>query len=329
LEFLGSFLTVAEKVGLLFILIAIGFFCQRKKMLTEESNKSLADIVMYIVSPCVIINAFSANMYSKEELTVVLKNIALVAGISVLAHVLMIVAVTFIFRTPDENRRRLMRFSAVFSNAGFIALPLAQALIDTPTFHEGALYASAYLAMFNVTLWTWGLVDMSGNKKDMRLRKILLNPGVVSVVIGMIIFTSPLYLPFGEGAGIRLPGIIADALATIAALNLPLPMLMVGYYLGKADLRAAFRDTSSFFCMALRLLIFPLLVLLLLWLCGVKGNVLLVSVIGASAPVGATATIFSAKFSRDTDLSVRLVSLSTILSLITMPIIVGLTRMIA
>lgn len=222
---------MAEKVGLLFILIAIGFFCQRKKMLTEASNKSLADIVMYIVSPCVIINAFSANMYSREELTVVLKNIALVAGISVLAHALMIMASTLIFRMPDENRRRLMRFSAVFSNAGFIALPL--------------------------------------------------------------------------------------------------PMLMVGYYLGKADLRAAFRDTSSFFCMALRLLIFPLLMLLLLWLCGVKGNVLLVSVIGASAPVGATATIFSARFSRDTDLSVRLVALSTILSLITMPVIVGLTRMIA
>ena len=77
------------------------------------------------------------------------------------------------------------------------------------------------------------------------------------------------------------------------------------------------------------MLLFPLVLLLVLWVCGVSGNVLTVSVIGASAPVGATATIFAAKFNRDTELSVRLVSLSTILSMITMPLIVGLTQMIA
>lgn len=81
--------------------------------------------------------------------------------------------------------------------------------------------------------------------------------------------------------------------------------------------------------MGLRLWAFPLIALGLLWICGVRGNVLTVSVIGASAPVGATTTIFSAKFNRDTELSVRLVSLSTILSMITMPLIIGLTQMIA
>lgn len=325
MEFLTSFLAVAEKVGLLFILIAIGFICQRAKLLTEEANKCMADIVMYFVTPCVIINAFSATAYAREELLAILKNIGVVALVAAVAHVAMILAVTVLFRFRQEDRRRVMRFAAVFSNAGFIALPLAQALIDTPTSHEGALYAAVYLAVFNIALWTWGYVDMSGEARSMSPRKILINPGIIGVAVGLFFLTSPLYVT----DGIRLPNLIQEALGAMSALNLPLPMLMVGYYLGKADLKAAFRDGGSYLCMTLRLLVFPLAVLGVLLLCGVSGNVLTVSVIGACAPVGATTTIFAAKFGRDTDLSVRLVSLSTILSLITMPLIVGLTRTLA
>ena len=333
MDFLTSFLAVAEKVGLLFIIIALGFLCQRIKLLTEEANKCMADIVMYFVTPCVIINAFSATLYPREELFGILKNIGAVALIALAVHVVMILSVTVIFRFKSEDKKRLMRFAAVFSNAGFIALPLAQALIDTPESHEGALYAAAYLAVFNIALWTWGYADMSGESAGVRgsssWKKILLNPGIIGVVIGLVFFTSPLYITVGGVAGLRLPSVPADAISALSALNLPLPMLMVGFYLGKADLAAAFKDGWSYLCITLRLLVFPLATLGVLYLCGVRGNVLLVSVIGACAPVGATATIFAAKFGRDTELSVRLVSLSTVLSMVTMPLIVGLTRMIA
>ena len=329
MEFLMNFAAVAEKVGLLFILIAVGFFCQRVKLLTEEANKRMADIVMYIVTPCVIIHAFSATLYAKQELVGILKNIGLVALIAALAHAVMILIVSLVFRSSDQSRRRVMRFAAVFSNAGFIALPLAQALIDTPTSHEGALYAAVYLAVFNIALWTWGYVDMSGDKGGIGVRKLLLNPGIIGVAIGLFFFTTPLYIEIGAEAGLHLPRLLADAISALSALNLPLPMLMVGYYLGKADLLAAFKDTPSYLCMALRLIVFPLALLGILYVCGVRGHVLTVSVIGACAPVGATTTIFSAKFEHDVALSVRLVSLSTVLSLVSMPLIVGLTQMLA
>jgi len=329
LDFVYSFFAVAEKVGLLFILIAVGFLCQRIRLLTEEANKCLGDLIIYVVNPCVIINAFSSTVYSRAEIIDVLKNIGLSAVIDASAHIIMILAVHLIFRFRSEDRRRLMRFAAVFSNAGFIALPLAQALIDTPTSREGSLYTAVYLAVFNIALWTWGLFDMSGETDDMNWKKVLLNPGIIGVIVGLFLLTSPLYITVGESAGIRLPGIISDVLSTISALNLPLPMFMIGFYLGKADILAAFRDGWSFVCILIRLLVFPFALLGVLWLCGVDGNVLLVAVIGASAPVGATTTILAAKYDRDTDLSVRLVSLSTILSMVTMPIIVGLTRMIA
>ncbi len=329
MSFLDSFLAVSQKVLLLFIIIALGFLCQRKKLLTEEANKCMADIVMYFVTPCVIINAFSATLYPKQELLHILKNIGIVAVIAVVAHIAMILLVSLVFRPTEDQKHRIMRFSSVFSNAGFIALPLAQALIDTPTSHEGALYAAVYLAVFNVALWTWGLIDMSGDKKSMSVKKILLNPGIIGVVIGLFFFTTPLYISIKGSVGLTLPALVYDVLSAMSALNLPLPMLMVGYYLGKANLRDAFKDGWSYVCIAFRLVIFPLAVLGVAYLCGARGNVLIVSVIGASAPVGATATIFSAKFNRDTLLSVRLVSLSTILSMITMPLLIALTQVIA
>ena len=328
MDFLTSFLQVAEKDIIIFIFIALGFVCQRIGFLSDDANKCLANITMYFVTPCVIINAFS-TLYDKKELTEILKNIGIVAIIALLTHLFMIAAVCLIFRLSDEDKRRIMRFGAVFSNAGFIALPLAQALIDTPTSREGSLYAAVYLAIFNVVLWTWGLSDMSRDKKVISVKKILTNPGIIGVVFGMVIFTSPLYLsPLGI-EGIVLPSVITDALSYMSAINLPVPMLMVGYYLGKADLKRAFREKWAYICMVLRLVVFPLVLLLVLWLVGIRGNVMTVSVIGACAPVGATLTMFAAKFDRDTTLSVSLVSLSTIISLLTMPLIVGLTQMIA
>ena len=100
--FLDSFLAVSEKVLLLFIIIALGFLCQKTKLLTEEANKCMADIVMYFVTPCVIINAFSSTLYPKEELLEILKNIGLVALISAIVHVAMILIVCFVFKFKSK-----------------------------------------------------------------------------------------------------------------------------------------------------------------------------------------------------------------------------------
>ena len=329
MSFLEGFLSVGEKGLLLFIFIALGVVCQKIKFLTDETNKCISNIIMYIVTPCVIINAFARNLYDRGELLGILKNIGIVAIIAFLAHGFMIAISILVFRFKDEDRTRLLRFGAVFSNAGFIALPLAQALIDTPASREGTLYAAVYLAVFNIVIWTWGLYDMSRGESVFKPKKILLNPGLIGVIVGLFFFTSPLYITVGGEAGIRLPEIILEALEYTSAVNLPLPMMMVGYYLGKANLKRAFTDLYSYLCMAMRLVIFPLLMLGILYLIGIRGNVLTVSVIGLCAPVGATTTMFATKFDRDTELSVSLVSLSTVISLVTMPLIVGLTQVLA
>ena len=284
MEFISNFLAVAEKVGLLFILIAVGFVCQKLKVFSEESNRSMADLVMYFVTPCVIINAFSATAYEKEELLSILKNIGIVALVAVIAHTAMILIAHFVFRFKEEDRRKVMRFGAVFSNAGFFGLPMAQAIVDTDTCREGSLYAAIYLAIFNSTLWTYGLLAMSREEKALSFKRLALNPGIIGVVVGMFFFTSPLFFHIGGSAGVRLPQVIMEALEVISALNLPIPMFMVGFYLAKADLIAAFKDKWAYLCIALRLVVFPMLALGIVYFCGVRGNVLVTLTISSSAP---------------------------------------------
>ena len=111
MTFFDGFLAVAEKVSLMFIIFAVGFVCQRVKFMTEETNRSLSDIVIYIVMPCVIINAFSATVYEKEEMLGVLKNIGLVALIAIIVHAVMILCVHFLFRFREDAKTRMMRFA--------------------------------------------------------------------------------------------------------------------------------------------------------------------------------------------------------------------------
>ncbi len=300
---------VAEQVMILFILIAVGYFCNKKGLLSKEANKKISDLVVLIVAPCVIILSFERS-YTPE----LLKNFGIAILIAAAAHILMAVTAHFLLRDRDALKRRVYLFGAVFSNAGFIAIPLQSALLG----EEGVFYGAAYLVVFNIMMWSYGVVLMSGNTNRISPKKILLSPGIIGVAVGLVLFLG----------SVRLPMLIHRPMEYLAGLNVPLPMLVVGYYLADTDLKKAFSDKKSYGCMLLRLLVYPLATFGILYACGVCGALLTSMVISLSAPVGATVTMFSEKFDNDTNLSVQLVSLSTLLSMLTMPVIVALAHMV-
>lgn len=307
---MNSFLTVGSQVVILFLLIMIGFVCNKNKMLNKEVNKKISDIVVIIVTPCVIIQSFQ-----REFRTDLLKQLLTALAAAVVLHIIMIVISGVFMNDSDESRERIYRFGAVFSNAGFMALPLQNALLG----EDGVFFGAAYIAVFNIVLWSYGIVEMSCDKTLITPRKVFLSPGIIGVLIGAVIFVFSL----------KIPAVISSAMSYMAALNVPLPMMIVGYYLGDTNIAQALKDIKSYKCLFLRLVIFPVLALGLLYLCGIRGTLLSALIIAASAPIGATTTMFSEKFGRDTELSVRLVSLSTLLSMLTMPLIIGITQLIA
>lgn len=303
---LQDFYTVATGVLTLFLLIGVGVLCAKTKLLGEGAVKALADLVLYIATPCVIIKSCI-----REFDPAMLWGFLTVVAVAAVVHAVLIVVSTAVFRDSDESRRRVLRCATVFSNAGYMAIPLQQAILGD----VGVFYCAAYVIVFNIFLWTYGLMEMSGESR-LSAKKILLNPGVIGVAVGLVLFVLP----------IPVPALLTDAIGHLAALNTPVPMLIVGFYLAQTNLAAALKDGRGWLCIALRLVVMPLVTLAGLLLCGVRGDLLTSLMICIATPVATACTMFATRFDRDPRLSVNLVSLSTLLSALTLPLMIALTR---
>ncbi|MBR4072721.1 MAG: AEC family transporter, partial [Clostridia bacterium] len=253
--------------------------------------------------------------FIREFSTDTIKAILLSFLCGILAHLIFIIVSRIMFRKGEINAKKVLQFALVFSNCSFMSLPLQEAVLgDT-----GVLYGGAFITIFNIFAWSYGIVLMSGDKKYLSAKKIIINPGILACVIGMIIFISQIKIPY----------VIYQPINYLAGLNTPLPMIIIGYHLANSDFIKGLKDKKALLAVAARLIILPLLAMGLFLLIGIKGDLLVSVIIFASAPTAAITTMFSAKFGGDTALSVNMVSVSTVLSLITMPLIITLAMSLA
>jgi predicted permease len=155
---------------------------------------------------------------------------------------------------------------------------------------------------------------MSGDKKQLSIKKLALNPGIIGVLAALLLFV----------CRVHLPDVIAQPVLHLANLNTPLPMLIIGFYLSGADFKRAFTDGRAYLAMLFRLAVIPLCVLFAMAPFGLNPKLVIAFVIASSAPTAATTTMFAAKFDRDVELSVSVVAASTLISIVTMPLVVSL-----
>ena len=174
-----KFLTVFGQVMILFLLMALGFVFNKTGKLNRETCKALSDIIVVFVAPCVIIKSFIRD-YNLD----MLKNLIISIVLSAVLHIAMIVISKLVFCKDEDKKRRVLTFASIFSNAGFIALPLQEAILGT----DGVFYGAAYVAVFNIVLWSFGIVEMSGDKSLITPKKLLISPGIIGVVVGVILF---------------------------------------------------------------------------------------------------------------------------------------------
>lgn len=303
--FFDNFTAIAQQVLVLFILIAVGFGCGKKGVITEHASKKMTDIVLYVVTPCVMIAAFQRE-FSFELLGKVF--IAAITATVIMAASILLARL--VIRDKNEARKKVLQFSVIFSNCGFMSLPLQKALLGD----DGWFFGSIFVAIFNVFCWTYGLADMSGDIKQLSIKKLALNPGIIGVLAAVILFA----------AKIKLPVFIIEPVTHLANLNTPIPMLIIGFYLSRADFKKAFTDKGTYLAMLLRLAVIPVAAALAMALLHLDAKMTIAFTIACSAPTAATTTMFAAKFDRDVELSVSAVTASTLLSIITMPLVVSL-----
>ena len=297
---LQSFSTVFQQIVILFIMIGVGYVCSRRGFLSTLTIKELSKFIIYVVTPCIVVESFHRPFDSS-----MLGNMGIACAAAVAAHLLNIIISRVLIRDREQNRRVVYQFATIFSNCGFMGLPLQYAILGG----DGVFYGAVFIAIFNVFTWTYGFTIMGSKGQKIKLKEILLNPGVLGVTAGLIIFVNSFQI--------------------LAALNTPLPMVVVGYYLAQITSLKVLKNRYLVITQALKLLLAPLLALLMFYAVGIRGLLLISLIISASAPSAANTVMFSVLFNRDTKLAVTLVSVSVLLSLFTMPLVISLAMAVA
>ena len=302
---LQSFTTVLMQIVILFIMITVGYVCSKRGILSPSTIKELSRFIIYVVTPCIIVESFHRPFDSS-----MLQKMGIICAAAMGAHVLNIILSRALIHDKEQNRRVVYQFATIFSNCGFMGLPLQHAILGS----DGVFYGAVFIAVFNVFTWTYGFILMGSQGQKVETRKLLLNPGILGVTVGFIIFVISFQIPY----------VLLVPIKSFAALNTPLPMVVVGYYLSQITSLRVLKDKNLIITQVVKLLASPLMILLLVYLAGVRGMILTSLVISASAPSAANTVIFSVLFNRDAKLAVTLVSLSTLLSVLTMPFVIAL-----
>lgn len=230
-------------------------------------------------------------------------------GFQLLQHLLLSMAVAaLLFRGSGIDN-----FAAAFSNAGFMGFPLITALLDS----SAVFFAAGFVALLNALQWTYGQWLLSRDVRQIRLRAVLGNPIILSLLAGLVLFFTQ----------IPLPGLVTDTVSALTALNAPLAMIILGVYLAQTDLLRMFRTGRLYWVSAVRLVLIPLLSLAVLMLLpaeyrDIKAALLLV----AAAPVGSNVAVYAQKLNLDYTWAVQTVCVSTLLSIVTMPAIIFLMQ---
>lgn len=292
----GFIALLFNQIIVMFILMMIGFVFYKIKFISDQGSKDIGKILLYLVIPIVIIRNFMMEFNTENVNALVSSTV-----ISVIAMAIS-VAVSYLFFGKKDG---VANFSAAFSNAGFIGIPLISATLG----ESAVLYISMMIVLINVLQWTYGVFTMSGDSSVMKPKKIITNPIVISVLIGLIIFITQL----------PIPPIVDNVFELCAGINTPLAMMVSGVYLAQSDLKAMLKKVSIYKVSLVRLIIIPLIILAVFMVLPFGTTEIKLAIfIAAACPVGSNVAIFAQQYNADYHSAVEQVCMTTILCLVTL-----------
>lgn len=309
---MDSALVIAFQAVVMFILLGVGYLLYRLKFLDDDSTRRLSNIVITVINPIVIFNAYQTDF--KPELA---KGLLYAMILAFSCQTVMVLIGRLAVRKKSENFR-VERFAAGYSNCAFMGIPLVQAAFGA----EGVFYLTAFITAFNVFMWTHGVILMSGQKQSPKsLLKILISPAIISIVLGVLFFLT----------GLRVPEIIGQPLNYLGAMNTPLAMIVSGATIAKAGLLSGVKNPRIYAVQSLKLLITPALLaaaVVPVELLGVSSLVVNTVLIAAASPTASSTIMFSYKFGENERYASHHFAISTIASMATIPLIMALVKLL-
>lgn len=304
-------LITLEQVSILFLLIFVGFAGVKAKIIQTESRKVFSSFLVSVVMPMVILNSYMSE-FDPDILANLIWSFIFSTVVMVLGFVL---SFLFMMKSKSKNKAILM-FGSMFSNSVYMGFPLIQAMFGT----EGMLYTSAFVTMFNVFVWTIGYVVVSGKPfgKEV-LKNVITNPVLISIGVGLVIYLGR----------IPVPEIVKQPISLIANMNTSLSMIIIGMVIASSNMKQFITNKEVWLLLIRRLIIIPAICFALFYVLRISGMVANVVLILQACPTAAITSVFAIQFNHDENLAAGAVVLTTLCSIITLPVFTMLLTMLS
>lgn len=294
-------LILIQQILVMVAMMAIGIALIKTKMLDHKGVGQMSNIAMYVATPAVIVQAFAID-YNKEQLV----NGLWVAAFFAIALLISGIVAYLICGNADK----VGQYAVIFSNTGFVGIPIIQSLLGP----EYVFYVTMTMAVGTFVMWTYGIYLMSGDMSNISFKKIFTNPAVIALIIGLGLFFAPVHLP----------SVVTQVLTGMGNLNTGLAMLILGANLGQSNIGLMISDVRLYKASALRLAVVPLLVMLTLFLMPCPYEIKMVMLVAEATPCGAATSMLAQMYGADYQYGTGLVIMTTLLSMITMPLVLTL-----
>lgn len=295
-----------QQMVVLFIMMLVGFICRKRGMLSDEANKKISGLVVNVANPALILSAAISDhegVSGKELLQTVILAVVVFAVLICLAHV-----IPKLLKTPGKDEG-IYRVMMVFSNIGFMGFPILAAVYGS----ESLLYGSVFLIPYNILIYTYGIQTMKpkGKEKEPFRVSSIFNIGVIACILTVILYF--LRLP--------IPDFVETAVLNLSNLTAPLSMIVIGDSLTKMNIKSLFLDRRMLLFSGIKLLLIPVCATFLIKGIGLSPMLTGVCMIMLATPVGSMTAMLAQQCDGDYELASRGVALTTILTVITIPLV--------
>lgn len=283
----------------IFCLMAAGYILTKTKVLSADARKPLSNLLINFILPCNMITSFLMEFNQK-----ILMDCLIILIVSICIQVFAVLTSKHFYPKTTDSKLPVLRYGTIASNAGFMGNPIAQGLYGD----QGLLYASIYLIPMRTVMWSFGVACFTGTKGKGVVKKILTHPCIIAVFIGLFLMITQIQLPKGIEQTLRYAG----------NANTALSMILIGNILAEVH-ASEILDAKAWWYCVVRLAIIPIIVLITCNFTGIDEMVKQVSVVLSGMPAAATTAILAAKYDGNTHFAAKIVFLSTLLSMLSVP----------
>ena len=286
------------------ILMCAGFLCAKTDMIDDHANKKISSLLIYIVGPALIFMSYQ-RPFEQE----VLSGLFLAFICAAISFAVTIIASQVIYRKKGDNNYAIERLTCVYSNCGFIGIPLVHGVFGS----EGVFYITSYLTIFNICVWSHGVIVIKGQKSSLNIifKQVIRAPIVIGALVGITFFLT----------GIILPDILANPLNVLSSVNTPLAMIVAGVSISRTNVKKVLTDLRIYKVSFVRLIAMPLLTILVLSFLDIPLIIRASIAIAAACPGAAMTIILAQKYDGDYLFASEIFAVSTLFSMITIPFV--------